>query len=153
MEEEYEKVPKNEEDLCKMVLKSKENLIKIVPKSVEYVIEIVLKREEELSEIVLKNEKDLSEVDIKYEEWETVTVCIEEQSESVLRDEKDLYDSTLPKGLEVKPLNFPGGAMGVFTLVGLEKDFHFVSYFGERIELHESELAFKSKRCWLVNNS
>ena len=156
MEGECKKVPKYEEDLWEtvyIVLKSEKNFIEIMPKVEEYVSEIVTKNEENLVvpkseenpiKIVLKNEQDLDELVIECDEikWETVTVYA-----------KDLCDSTLPKGLEVKPSNLLGGAMGVFALVKIESDFHFGPYVGERLGLHEKELAFKSEHCWLVSYS
>ena len=65
-------------------------------------------------------------------------------------NEEDLCDSTLPKGLEVKPSNLPGAGMGVFTLLQIDNDVRFGPYVGERLELHEEQRAFKSGYCWLV---
>ena len=80
------------------------------------------------------------------------TVNKEHQCEVMSRNEKDICDAALPKYLEMKSSSLPGAAMGVFALLQIENNFHFWSYDGERLELHETEHALKSKQCWLVSN-
>ena len=145
MKGECELALKIEREWCEVVTKNDENLCEIMPKS-----------EEVSSELVPKIEEDLSMVVTEYDEieWETVTVTVykEEECEAVLRNENDPCDFILPKGFEVKSSSLHSGVLGVFTLLGIENNFHFGSYIGERLELHEKESAFKSQHYWLVSN-
>ena len=159
-EDQHEAVSVNEADQCKTISNSEEDQCEAVYIDGEYEIEFEMmsKNEEDLHEAVPVNEEDRCEAVSKSKEYHSEEVSRsgeenrgeENRCEIVSRTGKVVCDSTLPNSLEMKPSNLRGAAMGVFTLLKIENNFHFGPYVGERLELCDEERAFKSEHSWLV---
>ena len=114
----------------------------------------VTKNEEGQCQAITRNKEGQCQIETRNEEGQCQAVSMNEESQCqvVSRNEKNLYDFALPKDLVVKPSSLFGAAMGVFTLLQIKNNFHFGPYIGEKLELCETQCAFKSRHCWLVSN-